>query len=45
MPSGHVNKNGKVTRNRESEDRYSGVTYISGSDHDESNRSSADTNR
>ncbi|KAL0268020.1 UNVERIFIED_CONTAM: hypothetical protein PYX00_010110 [Menopon gallinae] len=44
MPTGHVKKNGKLTRNRESEDRYCGISYTSGNEHEAADRSSADPN-
>lgn len=45
MPSGHVNKNGKIVRNRESEDRYCDTAYTSGSDHEGTGRPSSDPTR
>lgn len=43
MPSGHANKNGKIVRNRESEDQYLDAAYTSESDHEGTGRSSDPT--
>lgn len=42
MPSGQVNKNGKIIRIRGTEDQFCSSIYTSGSDHEGSSDSSTD---